>query len=408
MKKIIKILPILMMATQALRAQDTIWSQKSGASSHSAYSVALSNDGTKAFSGSECHPASLRMFNAASGDLLWNYDLSGSLMCITSVKFSSSGNIIAGLEEFGNLLIFDYSGAAPILSKTLSTTPAGAFALDFSDDGTKVAIGCISSKLVIIDLASEVELHNINAHSTWVQSVDWQNDKIVTGGTDNLVKLWDSAGNYIRSFTGHTDDVLSVQFSKDGKYILSTSADKTIKLWDIATGLIVRTFSGHTNEVMQAVISNDGKKIISGSKDSTIKVWDAMSGTTTMSFSKKNSGWVNSVSFSTNGKHILAGTARGDVQMWDITLPTAINETSKNNNCIIYPNPAKDIITVSCSTVQIASVSVTNVTGIVQQIPNLYSTNNILIDVSSLSKGQYFVHINTKNGEHFYKSFLKN
>lgn len=408
MKKLIKILPILLILSKGLFAQDTIWTQKSGVSSLSAYSVAISDDGSKAFSGSECHPASLRMFDAANGSLLWNYELTGSLMCVSSVKFSSSAKLLAGLEEFGNLLIFDYSGATPVLSKTLTTTPTGAFALDFSDDGKKVAIGCINSKLIIIDIGSGAELHNVVAHGTWVQGVDWQKDKIATGGSDNVVKLWDSAGNFIRSYTGHSAAVLSVQFSKDGQYILSSSADKTIKLWNVATGALIRTFSGHKAQVMQAVLSDDGAKIVSGSKDSTIKVWESTTGTNLFTFSRKNSGWVNSVSFSPNGKQILAGTANGDVQMWDLSKTNSVKDFFiKSPECILYPNPAQNQLWLKYAPSQIKQLNVTNVTGIVQEIPNLYGTNNILLDISQLSNGQYFVTIHTKEGAIIRESFIK-
>ena len=50
----------------------------------------------------------------------------------------------------------------------------------------------------------------------------------------------------IRTFKGHTGSVYSVAISPNGKYIVSGSWDKTIKLWDINTGELIRTFKGHT------------------------------------------------------------------------------------------------------------------------------------------------------------------
>lgn len=408
MKKIILIFSSCISLCFDSNAQDTLWTKPSNPLGLETYSAAFSDDGSKVFSGSECHPASLKMFNTTDGAELWNYELTGSLMCVSGVKFSSSGKKIACIEELGNLLIFDYSTATPTLIKTLNTGTSGAFALDFSDDGTKVAVGAVGSKLLIFDIASGSIIHNITAHSTWVQGVDWSGTKIVTGGNDNLVKLWDSAGNYIRSFNGHSGAVLSVQFSKDGTKIISASADNSIKLWDVATGALIQTYTGHTDDVLQAKISDDGTKIVSGGKDTKIKIWNASTGANLMTFARAGSGVVYSVDFSSNGKLICAGTSNGDVQLWDITKPTAILEqATRKDNLNLYPNPSASSITINFPLSQIEQIIVTNVTGEMQEIIQLCNTRNTELDISKFSVGQYFLKIIDLEGNIFTESFIK-
>jgi WD40 repeat protein len=69
-------------------------------------------------------------------------------------------------------------------------------------------------------------------------------------------------------------DVTSVAFSPDGRLLASGSYDKTIKLWDVATGSLVRTLSGHTDDVYSVAFSPDGRLLASGSGDETIRLWD--------------------------------------------------------------------------------------------------------------------------------------
>ncbi len=60
----------------------------------------------------------------------------------------------------------------------------------------------------------------------------------------------------------------------DGKYIVSGSRDKTIKIWEFLSGQLIRTLTGHEHWVLSVAISPNGKYIASGSLDQTIKIWD--------------------------------------------------------------------------------------------------------------------------------------
>ncbi|MCP4816943.1 MAG: hypothetical protein GY888_30890, partial [Planctomycetaceae bacterium] len=77
---------------------------------------------------------------------------------------------------------------------------------------------------------------------------------------------------------GHTESVMSVAFCPDGKTLATASRDKTVKLWDVATGKESATHQGHEGMVYSVAFSPDGKTLASVSGDKTVKLWDVDTG----------------------------------------------------------------------------------------------------------------------------------
>ncbi|ETO33633.1 mycorrhiza-induced NACHT/WD-repeat protein [Reticulomyxa filosa] len=119
---------------------------------------------------------------------------------------------------------------------------------------------------------------------------------------------------------GHNNHVTSVQFSSDGKRIISGSYDKTIRFWDASSGNqihLLKANSGHSNRVHSAQFSPDGNKIVSTSWNDTVRLWDVLSGKQLKSF--EGLPFVYSVQFSLDSNKILCGSYDGIIQLFDIS-----------------------------------------------------------------------------------------
>src|SRR5207248_812541 len=90
---------------------------------------------------------------------------------------------------------------------------------------------------------------------------------------------WDrTLHSELLTLKGHTDSVLTVAYSADGKRLASASKDQTVKVWNATNGQETLTLKGHTDTISCVAFSADGKRLVSASSDRTVKVWDATSG----------------------------------------------------------------------------------------------------------------------------------
>jgi hypothetical protein len=155
----------------------------------------------------------------------------------------------------------------------------------------------------------------VQQHGGYVSSVSWSPDgkTLASGSEDKTVKLWEAAtGKLLATFEGHTDPVYSVSWSPDGKTLASGSGD-TVKLWEAATGKLLATFKDSVSSVSW---SPDGKTLASGSGDKTVKLWEAATGKLLATF-EGHTDYVSSVSWSPDGKTLASGSWDKTVKLWE-------------------------------------------------------------------------------------------
>jgi WD40 repeat protein len=152
---------------------------------------------------------------------------------------------------------------------------------------------------------------------------------ILTSGWDKTIRTWDLDGNELQRFYGHSDRVNCVLYSPDGKQIASCSDDGSLRLWSL-DGHEIERISGHQLGVSSIAFSPDGQKIVSCSKDRTIRVWN-LEGRELLLI-KKHTQAVRSVSFSPDGKWILSGSEDGTARIWDLNgnevIPPLVHDKS--------------------------------------------------------------------------------
>jgi len=160
----------------------------------------------------------------------------------------------------------------------------------------------------------------LNGHSNQVFRVSFSPDskRIASSSADRTIKLWDAhSGTEIATLEGHDQKIGTVAFSPDGLHVASGSYDHSIKIWDTSIQQDVMTLSGHTGTVAEVAYSPDGKLIGSASDDRTVRLWNAVSGKELGTLSG-HTGQVARIAFSPDGSRLASTGVDRIIKIWDV------------------------------------------------------------------------------------------
>ncbi|KAI7908151.1 WD40-repeat-containing domain protein [Cokeromyces recurvatus] len=120
-----------------------------------------------------------------------------------------------------------------------------------------------------------------------------------------------------RTLKGHKGPVNAVRYNTNGQYCLSGGRDRTVRLWNSATGLMLHTYNGHGRDVLGLAVSNDNAKIASCGVDRSILLWDVSSGEILRRYTAH---WerVNSVDFNDDSTVLVSGSFDATIRLWDL------------------------------------------------------------------------------------------
>ena len=140
-----------------------------------------------------------------------------------------------------------------------------------------------------------------------------------------LIQQFDIFGKLLNTFEGHSNDITDLLVTVDRKYLISSSKDKTIKIWDIANAKVAHTFTDHTWSVTDIDMDPFGLYLVSGSLDGTVHLYDLKAQTTLSSYALTGFK-VNTVALSPSNTTIAAAAQPTGVKnpAGFFTIPTGL------------------------------------------------------------------------------------
>ncbi len=298
-------------------------------------SVVFSHDGKQLLTGSYDNTA--RLWDLESGE---STVLRGHDWWVWSASFSPDERKILTTSQDGSALVWSVETARPQAPFLEHGGPV--FGGAFAPDGKSVVTAGFDGRILAWDpdqvrpfdftvLTSDrtnptPPYETLLGHTAAVRTVHFSDDGrlLLSSGNDNTVRVWDVLeGSLLKTLRGHGGRVPACAFAPQSRQVLSGSHDHRAMLWSLERYEELRVFrsrvfSGHRDAILGADFSSDGARVISASRDRTARIWDVASGREMRQLREGHDFLVAACYFFPDGKRILTAAIDNTVRVWDI------------------------------------------------------------------------------------------
>lgn len=355
------------------RNQHTISSMPEQVESSSYKKARLSN-GAESLSGDEKHSSYKPAYKL-------KFSISGKkLGSLTSVKISADGSKLALSSSAG--IVWVYNLADCSLLATLLGHTKGISAIAFSpNDSNILASGSDDLSIRLWNVSTQKCLRVLKKHTFHVTTLQFNSkgNVLVSGSADETIVVWDLAqGRSLRTLAAHSDPVSSISLSPDDSIIASASHDGLMRLFDTETGQCLKTLvynstshgtaTASTSDVVNFPISNvlfspNGKYVLSSSLDGKIRLWDYMGNRVVKTYLGPDGSSVNKKYNSgscfvvhTPNPLVVSGSDLHGILLWDLQSKEIVGQLAPGSTILDVTTSFEGSLLVSCSLDGVANV----------------------------------------------------
>jgi len=189
----------------------------------------------------------------------------------------------------------------------------------------------------------------LSSHLGWVRSLamDPTNDMFASGSADRTIKLWDLAKASVGAsdalkltLTGHISPVRGLAFSNRHPYLFSAGEDKMVKCWDLETNQVIRHYHGHLSGVFSLKLHPTLDLLVTGGRDAVARVWDIRT-KTQIHLLGGHDNTVASILARSTDPQVVTGSMDSTIKLWDLVAGkcmTTLTHHQKSIRALVEPS----------------------------------------------------------------------
>lgn len=249
--------------------------------------------------------------------------LAGEAEDVRAVAFSPDGKLLAAAGGLpargGEVKIWDVEKRAPL--RTIAGHADCIYAVEFAPDGKSIATASYDKLIKLWDVESGKEIRTLKDHIDAVYALAFTPDgrRLVSASADRGVKVWDVAsGERLYTLSEPTDGLNTLALDPAGKRVAAGGLDRTIRVWSLGekSGTLLNSLIAHEDAILQLAWSPGGEYLVSSAADKEVKVFKADDLSVVKTWRQPD--WVLSVGFAPDGKTFAVGRFDGSYEVYQV------------------------------------------------------------------------------------------
>jgi hypothetical protein len=246
------------------------------------------------------------------------------------LAFSADGRLlaVAGGEPgvSGAVHLWDAAGTGTAPPVVLQGHADAVYSLALSPDGRLLATGGYDREILLWDLATRKPVRTLRGHNEAVFDLAFRPDGkiLASASADRTLKLWDvESGQRRDTLTESTKALHAATWTPDGRHVLAGGVDNRIRAWEVSadakegTNPIRASVFAHEGALLAIRVSADGKTLLSSADDRTVKLFDAADYAPRLVL-EVQPDWPAAVGFALGDRQVAVGRLDGTIAFYDV------------------------------------------------------------------------------------------
>jgi WD40 repeat protein/mono/diheme cytochrome c family protein len=249
---------------------------------------------------------------------------------VNDLAFSADGTVLAAAAGepgiAGEARIWDLASGS--LIRAFVGHKDAVYSVAVSPDGHLLATGSYDQKITLWDVDTGKPVRDLEGHNAAVVSLSFRKDGkvLASASADRTVKLWDVAtGARLDTRSESAKELNAVAFSPDGTLVAAAGVDNRIRIWRVSesaaenTNPLLSSQFAHEGAILRLAWATDGKSIVTSADDRTVKLWDASDPKQIklQHALPAQPDWPSAVTFGPNNKTLIVGRLDGSLAIYD-------------------------------------------------------------------------------------------
>jgi platelet-activating factor acetylhydrolase IB subunit alpha len=279
--------------------------------------------------------ATIKVWDYETGD--YERTLKGHTDSVQDIAFDHQGKYLVSCSADMTIKLWDFNGYENI--KTMHGHDHNVSSVTFLPSGDFIVSASRDKTIKMWEVATGYCVKTFSGHREWVRMVRVNHDGslLASCSNDQTVRVWVVATKECKAELREHEHVIECiawapesaypninegagndikKGQRSGPFLISGSRDKTIKMWDISTGMCIFTLIGHDNWVRGLVFHPGGKYIVSASDDKTVRVWDIANKRNSKTL-EAHQHFVTSIDFHRSAPYVVSGSVDQTVKVWE-------------------------------------------------------------------------------------------